>query len=240
MRRFALRHALIACGYTLLAAGHAPVRSAPVPTFHTGTCDASAVVALNIPNVRLTGGTVAVEINTTSQEVNSNFVVGGAEPSLLALQAGPYFRVSLTGAELVLGADLLTVTADFQFEQETKPDNSKLVRFGIANASATNGSNGLTNGTGAFVILDVDAGSNVAAEKTIDCSGLHLMPGVIDDQVHFRDPGLTHKEDLQTASRACAVGGVTSFLEMPNTKPPAASTTHIYENAIRSFASESP
>ncbi len=47
------------------------------------------------------------------------------------------------------------------------------------------------------------------------------MPGVIDDQVHFREPGLTHKEDLRSASHACAAGGVTSFLEMPNTKPPA-------------------
>lgn len=53
----------------------------------------------------------------------------------------------------------------------------------------------------------------------IDASGLTLLPGVIDPQVHFREPGLEHKEDLATASRACARGGVTSFLEMPNTKP---------------------
>src|SRR5688572_13360745 len=46
------------------------------------------------------------------------------------------------------------------------------------------------------------------------------MPGVIDPQVHFREPGLTHKEDLHSGSRACAAGGVTSFLEMPNTSPP--------------------
>jgi dihydroorotase len=70
-------------------------------------------------------------------------------------------------------------------------------------------------------ILEVDAGSQVATDETVDCSGLHLLAGVVDDQVHFRDPGLTHKEDLFTASRACAAGGVTSFLEMPNTKPPA-------------------
>lgn len=70
-------------------------------------------------------------------------------------------------------------------------------------------------------IVEVDAGDNVTADATIDCAGLHLMPGVIDDQVHFREPGLTHKEDLQSASRACAAGGVTSYLEMPNTKPPA-------------------
>ena len=71
------------------------------------------------------------------------------------------------------------------------------------------------------IILDIDAGSNVQADRVVDCTGLHLMPGVIDDQVHFRDPGLTHKEDLDSASRACAAGGVTAFLEMPNTKPPA-------------------
>jgi dihydroorotase len=55
--------------------------------------------------------------------------------------------------------------------------------------------------------------------REIDATGLLLLPGVIDPQVHFREPGLEHKEDLTTASRACAKGGVTSFLEMPNTKP---------------------
>jgi len=54
---------------------------------------------------------------------------------------------------------------------------------------------------------------------SIDAQGLTLLPGVIDPQVHFREPGLEHKEDLATASRACARGGVTSFLEMPNTNP---------------------
>lgn len=53
----------------------------------------------------------------------------------------------------------------------------------------------------------------------IDANGLTLLPGVIDPQVHFREPGLEHKEDLFTASSACAKGGVTSFLEMPNTRP---------------------
>ncbi|BAT52160.1 dihydroorotase [Nostoc sp. NIES-3756] len=53
----------------------------------------------------------------------------------------------------------------------------------------------------------------------IDAEGLTLLPGVIDPQVHFREPGLEHKEDLFTASCACAKGGVTSFLEMPNTRP---------------------
>ncbi|MCC3439423.1 MAG: dihydroorotase [Microcoleus sp. PH2017_40_RAT_O_B] len=61
----------------------------------------------------------------------------------------------------------------------------------------------------------------IAAEcdREIDAIGLTLLPGVIDPQVHFREPGLEHKEDLFTASCACAKGGVTSFLEMPNTRP---------------------
>jgi dihydroorotase len=53
-----------------------------------------------------------------------------------------------------------------------------------------------------------------------DASGLYLIPGVIDDQVHFREPGLTHKGDLASESRAAVAGGVTSFMEMPNTNPP--------------------
>lgn len=68
-------------------------------------------------------------------------------------------------------------------------------------------------------IADVNAPAGVRADETVDADGLHLLPGVVDDQVHFRDPGLTHKEDLRTGSRACAAGGVTSFLEMPNTEP---------------------
>lgn len=56
--------------------------------------------------------------------------------------------------------------------------------------------------------------------KIIDLQGNYLIPGVIDDQVHFRDPGLTHKGDLYTESRAAAAGGVTSFMDMPNTLPP--------------------
>lgn len=70
-------------------------------------------------------------------------------------------------------------------------------------------------------IVSIDAPSTTTADRVVDASGLHLLPGVIDDQVHFREPGLTHKEDLAHASRACAAGGVTTFLEMPNTKPPA-------------------
>jgi dihydroorotase len=58
-----------------------------------------------------------------------------------------------------------------------------------------------------------------SGDREINAIGLTLLPGVIDPQVHFREPGLEHKEDLFTASCACAKGGVTSFLEMPNTRP---------------------
>ena len=66
---------------------------------------------------------------------------------------------------------------------------------------------------------DVPEGVIHACRQVIDARGLYLLPGVIDDQVHFRDPGLTHKGDLFTESRAAVAGGVTSYMEMPNTQP---------------------
>ena len=68
-------------------------------------------------------------------------------------------------------------------------------------------------------IADIDPAIQVSVDEVVEGAGFHLLPGVIDDQVHFREPGLTHKEDLHHASRACAKGGVTTFLEMPNTNP---------------------
>ena len=59
------------------------------------------------------------------------------------------------------------------------------------------------------------------ADITIDAEGLYLLPGLIDDQVHFREPGNTHKADISSESAAAVAGGVTSFMEMPNTTPPA-------------------
>jgi dihydroorotase len=61
--------------------------------------------------------------------------------------------------------------------------------------------------------------SQAHAREVVDCTGLHLLPGVIDSQVHFREPGLTHKEDLETGSRGAVLGGVTTVFEMPNTNP---------------------
>lgn len=61
--------------------------------------------------------------------------------------------------------------------------------------------------------------SRASGGEVIDCKGLHILPGVIDSQVHFREPGLDHKEDLETGSRAAVMGGVTAVFEMPNTDP---------------------
>jgi dihydroorotase len=61
--------------------------------------------------------------------------------------------------------------------------------------------------------------ARASAGEIVDCRGLHLLPGVIDSHVHMREPGLTHKEDLETGSRAAVLGGVTAVFEMPNTDP---------------------
>jgi dihydroorotase len=78
-----------------------------------------------------------------------------------------------------------------------------------------------------------------AGAVIIDGSGKHLFPGVIDDQVHFREPGLTHKANIATESRAAVAGGVTSFMEMPNTKPPAL-TIELLEEKYAIAAATSP
>jgi len=62
---------------------------------------------------------------------------------------------------------------------------------------------------------------HLSADQIIDASGQHVIPGLIDDQVHFREPGLTHKAEIFTESRAAVAGGITSFMEMPNTVPNA-------------------
>jgi len=69
------------------------------------------------------------------------------------------------------------------------------------------------------LIEQIGSSLNIAANKVINAEGLHLFPGCIDDQVHFREPGLTHKADIFTESRAAIAGGITSFMEMPNTVP---------------------
>lgn len=67
----------------------------------------------------------------------------------------------------------------------------------------------------------IDPGIQALADREIPAAGLFAIPGIIDDQVHFREPGLTHKANIYSESRAAVAGGVTSFMEMPNTSPPA-------------------
>lgn len=69
------------------------------------------------------------------------------------------------------------------------------------------------------LIAQIGQSLDVQSDVSIDAEGKYLMPGIIDDQVHFREPGLTHKGELYTESKAAVAGGITSFMEMPNTKP---------------------
>lgn len=86
--------------------------------------------------------------------------------------------------------------------------------------------------TGGHIVAIGDLSSGSAGE-TIDCGGLHILPGVVDSQVHFREPGLEHKEDLETGSRAAVLGGVTAVFEMPNTKPLTTSAEALADKVSR-------
>ena len=68
-------------------------------------------------------------------------------------------------------------------------------------------------------ILTGEEKTTTPCDEIIDATGCYLLPGAIDEHVHFRDPGLTHKADITTESRAAAAGGVTSIMDMPNTNP---------------------
>jgi dihydroorotase len=79
-------------------------------------------------------------------------------------------------------------------------------------------------------IDNIDEGQ---AAEVFDAAGLTVLPGIIDTQVHFREPGLEHKEDLESGSRAAAMGGVTSFFEMPNTSPSTLSAEDLADKLAR-------
>ena len=74
-----------------------------------------------------------------------------------------------------------------------------------------------------------EKGSLPEAAERLDATGLHILPGVIDDHVHFREPGMTYKEDFETGSRAAAAGGVTTVFDMPNTAPPLTDVKNLNE-----------
>lgn len=91
------------------------------------------------------------------------------------------------------------------------------------------------------VIVEILKGNETpaeACEETIDAAGCYLIPGVIDDHVHFRDPGLTHKADMHTESMAAAAGGVTSYMDMPNTNPQT-TTIEALEDKFKNAATKS-
>src|SRR3972149_11084442 len=73
---------------------------------------------------------------------------------------------------------------------------------------------------GEFISKISEREITTSVDKIIDAKGKYLLPGIIDDQVHFREPGLTHKGNIYSEARAGVAGGVTSFMEMPNTNPP--------------------
>jgi dihydroorotase len=72
-----------------------------------------------------------------------------------------------------------------------------------------------------------------SAGEMVDCRGLHILPGVIDSHVHFREPGLTHKEDLESGSRGAVLGGVTAVFEMPNTDPTTTTAEALADKVAR-------
>jgi len=82
-------------------------------------------------------------------------------------------------------------------------------------------------------IVAIGALANEKAAEIFEAKGLHVLPGVIDSQVHFREPGNEHKEDLESGSRAAVLGGVTSVFEMPNTAPPTTTRAAIEDKLAR-------
>ncbi|WP_442755823.1 dihydroorotase [Methylocystis sp. JAN1] len=82
-------------------------------------------------------------------------------------------------------------------------------------------------------IAEIGDLSHASAGETVDCRGLHILPGVVDSQVHFREPGLSHKEDLESGSRSAVMGGVTAVFEMPNTSPLTTSEAALAEKVAR-------
>ena len=81
--------------------------------------------------------------------------------------------------------------------------------------------------TDGVIVAVADEAALPPAREVVDAAGLHLLPGVIDDHVHFREPGMAHKETWATGSAAAAAGGVTTVFEMPNTDPPVDTVAHL-------------
>ena len=144
------------------------------------TASATASVVVTIPGVTFTGGGAKLDINTSSLPVSANFLIGDNPPSNLAVEAGPFVRVVVTGAKMAIAAGGAELNGDFFFEQSTRPDLSKVVKFGVANLSVEFGGQGVKNGSGAFVVLPADSGvagsggiaGSLSGEASIAVGGL--------------------------------------------------------------------
>ena len=103
------------------------------------------------------------------------------------------------------------------------PQPTRFVGASVVNEGKVTSTDVLIGSDGTIAAIGEGCNTHEEASKAIqiDASGLWLMPGCIDDQVHFREPGLTHKGEIATESAAAAAGGITSFMEMPNTVPQA-------------------
>jgi dihydroorotase len=109
----------------------------------------------------------------------------------------------------------------------------RLIRNGkiVTSQGVNEGDVGISGGK----IVAVGALGDIPAEETIDAKGLLVMPGVIDTQVHFREPGMEHKEDIESGTRSAILGGVTTIFEMPNTNP-TTTTKEALEDKLRRAA----
>jgi len=106
--------------------------------------------------------------------------------------------------------------------------NAKIVNDGLITQGFVLVRGGIIRAVGAG-----EPGAEQDLAEVIDAKGTYLLPGVIDDQVHFREPGLTHKAEIATESKAAVAGGITSFMEMPNTKPQATSIEELEKKYSR-------
>jgi allantoinase len=106
-----------------------------------------------------------------------------------------------------------------------------IVRDGTVVTSRGRGAFDIAAHDGRIVAIAARGALEATAVHEVDATGRYVLPGVIDGHVHFRDPGLTHKEDLGTGSRAAVMGGVTTVLDMPNTLPPTDTVEHARDKA---------
>jgi len=108
-----------------------------------------------------------------------------------------------------------------------------IVRNGTVVTSRGRGAWDVAASDGRVVAIAARGTLSLAADHEVDATGRFVLPGVIDGHVHFRDPGLVHKEDMESGSRAAVMGGVTTVLDMPNTLPPTDSVARARDKAAR-------